>query len=87
MHYEYNVLFVFIFAKTLLMERSPKDTTLRDEKHRRLLESYMETISKYGEAAKYMAKEQLYREAGEKVFLSPVYAGRIIRKMLRKKLK
>lgn len=68
------------------MKRSPKDKTMMEEKHKMLLQAYMETISKYGEAAKYMAKEHLYREAGEKVFLSPVYAGRIIRKMLRQKI-
>lgn len=64
-----------------------KDTALKDEKHKALMEAYLEVIKSHGNDVKYISKTRLYEEAGEKVFLSAVYAGRIIRRMLRNGVK
>jgi len=54
-----------------------------EKKYQDLMEAYQHAITRRGPDARYVGKEILYQEAGEAVHLSSVYAGRVIRKMLK----
>jgi hypothetical protein len=55
-----------------------KDTEQTERRHRELIKAYLMAIQSYGSLAKDLGKGKMYTLAGEKVFLTPRYAGRVI---------
>lgn len=78
-----------IFVQPIHLTRMKKTkkcrVNLKPERNEQLWIEYGNVIARYGKSARFMAKSELYRQAGESVHLKVGSATNIIRRMIRER--